>query len=102
MRKRGVLSRKDSDTSEMFHHASGYLRSTRPPSSRDIPGVNGEVSWEVGRSSIGGINSAPFISQDLMKRLGDISPGFFSQIVPETHVLSTLDQILHNPFPAVV
>src|SRR5205807_10096844 len=27
---------------------------------------------------------------------------FFSQIVPETHVLCTLDQILHDPFPEVV
>src|SRR5439155_5048319 len=37
-----------------------------------------------------------------MKQLGDISPGFFSQIVPETHVLCTHDQILHDPFPEVV
>src|SRR2546422_923843 len=56
----------------------------------------------MGRSSIGGIEVAPFLSQDLMKQLGDISPGFFSQIVPGKHVLGTLDQILHDPFPAVV
>src|SRR5205807_9699416 len=36
-----------------------------------------------------------------MKQLGDISTGFFSQIVPETHVLCTHDQILHDPFPSV-
>src|SRR5947209_4574218 len=70
--------------------------------SRDIPGGNGEVSWEVGRSSIGGIDVALISNQDLMKQLDDISPGFFSQIVPETHVLSTGDQILHDPFPLVV
>src|SRR5438045_2632093 len=37
-----------------------------------------------------------------MKRLDDFSFGFFCQIVPETHVLGILDQILHDPFPAVV
>src|SRR5437868_12076044 len=57
---------------------------------------------EVSRSSIGGIDGALIISQDLMKQPGDISPGFFSQIVPETHVLCTHDQILHDPFPEVV
>src|SRR5437763_4732347 len=31
-----------------------------------------------------------------------MSPGFFSPIVPETHVLGTLNQILHDPFPEVV
>src|SRR5712692_5703071 len=56
----------------------------------------------MGRSCIGGSDVAPFLSQDLMKHLGDISLAFFCQIVPETHVLSTLDQILHDPFPAVV
>src|SRR5450759_74510 len=40
--------------------------------------------------------------QDLIKQPGLISPGFFSQIVLEEHVLCTLDQILHDPFPAVV
>src|SRR5947209_6917441 len=57
---------------------------------------------EVGRSSIGGIDGAAFLSQDLMKQLGNMSPGFFSQIVPETHILCTLDQILHDPFPEVI
>src|SRR6266702_822939 len=49
---------------------------------------------------IGSIDDAPF--QDLIKHLGDISPGFFSQIVPETDVLCTFDQILDDPFPEVV
>src|SRR5437773_6724862 len=51
---------------------------------------------------IGSIDAAPFLSQNLIKHLGSISPGFFSQIVPETHVLCTRDQILHDPFPEVV
>src|SRR6266581_3094564 len=49
---------------------------------------------------IGSIDDAPF--QDLIKHPGDISPGFFSQIVPETDVLCTFDQILDDPFPEVV
>src|SRR5438876_4109258 len=48
----------------------------------------------------GSIDAAPF--QDLIKQPGDISPSFFSQIVPETHVLCTLDHILNDPFPEVV
>src|SRR5712692_3643491 len=82
--------------------ASCCLRSTSFLSSRAIPVVKGEVSWEMGRSCIGSIDVAIILSQDLMKHLGDISPGFFSQIVPGKHVLGTLDQILHDPFPAVV
>src|SRR6266568_5408496 len=54
----------------------------------------------MGLCSRGSIEVAPF--QDLIKHLGSISPGFFSQIVPETHVLSTLDHILYDPFPEIV
>src|SRR5579864_9462669 len=57
---------------------------------------------EMGASLIGGIEVAPSLRQILMKQLGDISLGFFSQIVPGKHVLGTHDQILHDPFPAVV
>src|SRR6266699_3865214 len=54
----------------------------------------------MGLCSRGSIEVAPF--QDLIKHPGDISPGFFSQIVPETDVLCTFDQILNDPFPEVV
>src|SRR6266487_3847100 len=54
----------------------------------------------MGLCCIGSIEVAPF--QVLIKHLDGISPGFFSQIVPETDVLCTFDQILHDPFPEVV
>src|SRR5437660_1654669 len=37
-----------------------------------------------------------------MKHLGDNSFSFFSQILPETHVLSIYDHVLNDPFPEVV
>src|SRR5712691_6036852 len=55
----------------------------------------------MGRCCIGSIDVAPS-RQDLIKQTGGISPGFFSQIVLEKHVLSTLDQILHDSFPTIV
>src|SRR5437879_625000 len=69
--------------------------------SRDIPGVNSKVSWEMGRCGRGGIDVAPF-RKVLMKQSGDIGPGFFCPIVPETDVSSIFDQILNNPFPEVI
>src|SRR6266702_8257418 len=54
----------------------------------------------MGLCCIGSIEVAHF--QVLIKHLDGISPGFFSQIVPETDVLCTFDQILHDPFPEVV
>jgi hypothetical protein len=52
----------------------------------------------MGCSRICGIDSAPS-RQYLIEQLGGISPGFFSPIIPETHVLGTLNQILNDPFP---
>ncbi len=64
--------------------------------------MNGEVSWEVGRSCIGGSDVVPSLRQVLMKQPGDIRPGFFCPIVPETRALGIFDHILNDPFPAVV
>src|SRR2546423_1472881 len=84
------------------HHASGGLRLASTLSSRALPAVNGEVSWQMGRGLIGGIDVAHFLRQDHMKQLDGLRPAFFSPIIPETHVLSTLNQVLHDPFPEVV
>src|SRR2546429_1329977 len=84
------------------HHASGGLRLASTLSSRALPAVNGKVSWQMGRGLIGGIDVAPFLRQDHMKQLDGLRPAFFSPIIPETHVVSTLNQVLHDPFPEVV
>src|SRR6266702_7868312 len=56
----------------------------------------------MGACIIGSMEIAPSRLQGLMKHLGDLRLGFFSQIVPETHVLGIFDHILNDPFPEVV
>src|SRR5437867_7858434 len=48
----------------------------------------------MGRCCIGGIDVATFLRQDLMKQLDGLRPGFFSPIIPETHVLGTSQAIV--------
>ena len=52
---------------------------------------------EVGRSSIGGIDGASFLSQELMKQPGDISPGFFSSRFHPVHSSSPLANVWLKP-----
>ena len=56
----------------------------------------------MGRRRVHIIDGADITQQDLMKQLGNIGPGFFSQVLLEKHVIGTRDHILHDPFPAVV
>ena len=56
----------------------------------------------MGSSRVDIIDGAGVTLQDLMKQLGNIGPGFFSQVVLEEHVIGTRDHILHDPFPAIV
>ena len=56
----------------------------------------------MGRGLIGGIDVAPVLRQDHIKQLGGLHPAFFSPIILEPHVVGTLDQILHDPFPEEV
>ena len=56
----------------------------------------------MGRSRIDILDGAGVTQQDLMKQLGNMGPGFFSQVVLEKHVLGTCDHVLHDPFPAVI
>jgi hypothetical protein len=51
---------------------------------------------------IGGFDVAPVLRQDHLKQLGSLYPAFFSPILLETHVVGTLNQILHDPFPEEV
>src|SRR2546430_12836535 len=73
-----------------------------PLSSRVLPAVSSEVCWQMGRGSISGIDVAPVLRQDHIKQLDGLQPAFFSPILPEPHVVGTLNQILHNPFPEEV
>src|SRR5258707_10530657 len=56
----------------------------------------------MGRGLIGSVDVAPVLCQDDIKQLDGLCPAFFSPILPETHVVGTLDQILHDPFPEEV
>lgn len=56
----------------------------------------------MGRSLIGSVDVAPVLCQDDIKQLDGLRPAFFSPIIPETHVVGTLDQILYDPFPEEV
>jgi hypothetical protein len=71
-------------------------------SSRALSAVNGEVSWQMGRGLIGSVDVAPVLCQDDIKHLDGLRPAFFSPIIPETHVVGTLDQILDDSFPEEV
>src|SRR5207245_5981572 len=48
------------------------------------------------------VNRVPFRVQDDLNQLDGLRPAFFCPILPETHVVSTLDQILYDPFPQQV
>src|ERR1700730_6460527 len=56
----------------------------------------------MGRGLIGSIDVASVLCQDDLKQLDGLRPAFFSPILPETHVVGTLDQILYDPFPQEV
>src|SRR6266567_8871015 len=56
----------------------------------------------MGRGLIGSVDVAPVLCQDDLKQLDGLRPAFFSPILPETHVVGTLDQILYDPFPQQV
>ena len=45
---------------------------------------------------------ATVLCQDDLKQLDGLRPAFFSPILPETHVVGTLDQILYDSFPQEV
>src|SRR5438132_14007016 len=88
--------------SEKLHHPSGGVRSASSLSSRALSAVNSEVSWQMGRGLIGSLDVAPVLRQDDIKQLDGLRPAFFCPIIPETHVVGTLDQILYNSFPEEV
>src|SRR5207247_9824880 len=56
----------------------------------------------MGRGLIGSVDVAPVLCQDDIKQLDGLRPAFFCPIIPETHVVGTLDQILYDPFPVEV
>src|SRR6266436_3517973 len=87
--------------SEKFHyHQVVFVQTVL--SSRALSAVNREVSWQMGRGLIGSVDVAPVLCQDDIKQLDGLCPAFFSPIIPETHVVGTLDQILYDPFPEEV
>src|SRR6266478_8672319 len=56
----------------------------------------------MGRGLIGSVNVAPVLCQDYIKQLDGFRSAFISPIIPETHVVGTLDQILYDSFPEEV
>src|SRR6266568_3589450 len=56
----------------------------------------------MGRGLIGSVDVAPVLCQDDLKQLDGLRPAFFSPILPETHIVGTLDQSLYDPFPQEV
>lgn len=50
----------------------------------------------------GRFDMAVVFCQDDIKQLDGLRPVFFGPILPETHIVGTLDQILGNPFPQKV
>src|SRR5258708_11016356 len=56
----------------------------------------------MGRGLIGSVNVAPVLCQDYIKQLDGFRSAFIPPIIPETHVVGTLDQILYDSFPEEV
>src|SRR2546430_8726014 len=70
--------------------------------SRSCSGMNNKLFWEPGRGCVGCLDGTLSPGQPVIKQLSNLSPGSFRQVVPETHVLRTLDHILYDPFPVIV
>jgi hypothetical protein len=68
-------------------------------SSRALPAVNSEVSWQMSRGLIGSVDVAPVLCQDDLKQLDGLRPGFFSPILPETHIVG-VPTFFPSVFPA--
>ena len=90
------------DGSQQFHDTPGGLRFVSSLASKVLATVNSEVSWQMGRGLIGSVDVAPVLCQDDLKQLDGLRSAFFCPIIPETHVVGTLDQILDDSFPEEV
>src|SRR5262249_37237482 len=60
-----------------------------------------EIEGGMGGGGIGGLDGS-LSGHDRIKQLGSARLGFLSQIVPQKHGSGALDQILNDPFPAII
>src|SRR5262249_45287890 len=75
--------------------------SPRSLSSERFSVVRCEIEGDMGGGSIGGLDG-PLSGHNRIKQLYGIRLSFFSQIVPQKHGSGALDQILNDPFPAII